>query len=77
MEQPTNQLWVHRQKRRYYRAYLNRDLFGAVFLHCAWGSLDSKQGGERSEVFSHWREARERLEQVGKRRQQHGYVPVE
>lgn len=76
MEQPTSQLWVHQQKRRYYRAYLCRDLFGAVYLYCVWGSLDSKQGGERSEIFSHWGEALEQMEKVSKRRRQHGYVPA-
>ncbi len=73
METPTSQLWIHPEKRRYYRVWLSRDLFGMICLHCTWGGLDSARGGEKREVFSDWQAAREKLELVAKRRRQHGY----
>jgi predicted DNA-binding WGR domain protein len=73
MDTPTSQLWIHPEKRRYYRVWLSRDLLGMICLHCSWGGLDSARGGEKREVFSDWQKAREKLELVGKQRKQHGY----
>jgi hypothetical protein len=76
MEQPLNYLWVHREKRKYYRAYLSLDLFGTVHLQCAWGALDSARGNVRAEMFPAWGEAVVRVRQISKRRHQHGYSLV-
>jgi predicted DNA-binding WGR domain protein len=40
-----NQLhWVNIKKRRFYRVYLQIDLFGGTSIVRCWGSLDSKNG---------------------------------
>lgn len=77
MEMPTSQLWIHPEKRRYYRARLSRDLLGMICLHCTWGGLDSARGGERNEIFSDWQAARDKLELVAKRRIKHGYESIQ
>lgn len=69
----TSQLWIHPQKRRYYRALLYQDLLGDWILLRDWGALDSKLGGMKTELLSSVREGEEKLELIAKRRRQHRY----
>lgn len=45
-----NRVWINPEKRRYYRAHLQADLFGDWKLTRSWGSLDNHLGQIRSEL---------------------------
>lgn len=47
----TSMLWVHQEKRRYYRVLVYQDLLGDWVLNRSWGALDSGRGGVRTEVI--------------------------
>ncbi len=66
--------WVHFDKRRFYRASLQVDLFGDLYLQLAWGSLDSKRGSSMKVPCTTVAEARKELRDVFKTRRQHGYL---
>lgn len=38
------ELWVNKNKRRYYRLIICKDLFGDTILMKEWGSIDSNGG---------------------------------
>lgn len=69
----TSQLWIHPQKRRYYRASLYQDLLGDWILLRDWGALDSKLGGMKTELLSGLKDGEEKLRLIAKRRKQHHY----
>jgi hypothetical protein len=73
----TSKLWVHSEKRRYYRASVYKDLLGHWVMVRNWGSLDSKLGGTKTELLNGFRQGEVQLETVGKRRASHRYVLVE
>jgi hypothetical protein len=65
--------WRNLDNRRYYRAYLEQDLFGAWVLRRVWGSLDSRLGGMRCETVASYDAGLDALARIARRRQQHGY----
>lgn len=69
----TTQLWIHPQKRRYYRASVYQDLLGDWVLLRDWGALDSKLGGMKTELLSGLKDGEEKLAMIAKRRKQHRY----
>ena len=73
----TSRLWVHPEKRRYYRASVYKDLLGHWVMVRDWGSLDTKLGGTKTELLEGFRQGKAQLEAVGKRRASHRYVLVE
>jgi len=72
----TSLLWIHQEKRRYYRVRLYQDLLGDWVLSRSWGALDSAKGGSRVEVIEAQR-FDDLLAEIGKRRRVRGYVLVE
>jgi hypothetical protein len=68
-----NHVWIHQEKRRYYRAHLQPDLFGDWALIRSWGSLDSHHGQVRSERVNSQREGQQILVGISRRRACHGY----
>lgn len=72
-----SKLWVHPEKRRYYRASVYKDLLGQWILARDWGSLDSRLGGTKMELLAGVQEGNEKLIMIGKRRVSHRYALVE
>ena len=72
----SSQLWIHHEKRRYYRASVYQDLLGDWVLMRDWGALDSKLGGMKTELLVGLQEGREKLAAIAKRRKQHCYEVV-
>ena len=73
----TSKLWIHSEKRRYYRASVYKDLLGHWVLFRDWGSLDSKLGGTKIELLAGVQEGNEKLVMIGKRRATHRYALIE
>jgi hypothetical protein len=69
------QRWIHPEKGRYYQADLVEDLFGDWSLVTVWGALGSHRGQVRKAWVAGYAEGLKRLQAVGKRRRQRGYVP--
>ena len=65
--------WIHEEKRRYYRAWVQQDLFGDWVLCCRWGSLDSARGGHKTFLCSTQEEGAAHLQKFSKRRISRGY----
>ena len=61
---------------RYYMAEVTQDLFGQWQLHRTWGSRTSARGGEQRLPVAEYEEALRLLQRTGRRRKQHGYLPV-
>lgn len=72
----SHRLWIHPEKRRYYRAMVYQDLLGHWILMRDWGSLDSKLGGMKTELLAGLQEGCEKLEAIAKRRRSHHYQTV-
>lgn len=73
----TSRLWVHSEKRRYYRASVYKDLLGHWVMVRDWGSLDTKLGGTKTELLEDFRDGEEQMERIGKRRESHRYTLVD
>ena len=73
----TSQLWVHPEKRRYYRASVYKDLLGQWILSRDWGSLDNRLGGSKIELVTGIEEGYEKLALIDKRRIGHRYERIE
>jgi hypothetical protein len=73
----TSKLWVHSEKRRYYRASVYKDLLGHWVMVRDWGSLDTKLGGTKTDLLEGFGQGEAQMEAVGKRRASHRYVLVE
>lgn len=68
--------WVNPEKRRFYKASIQKDIFGGLYLLLEWGSLDSRQGNFRSLPCTDIADIRASLRQVFKRRKQKRYQLV-
>lgn len=66
------QCW--RTERRYYQAELMQDLFGTWLVKRSWGGLGSRARQSKTMPAADYDHALTLLEDVGKRRQQRGYV---
>ncbi|MES9940336.1 MAG: hypothetical protein ABW104_20955 [Candidatus Thiodiazotropha sp. 6PLUC2] len=66
--------WVNKQKRRYYRVHMDRDLLGDLTLTRSWGSLDSRLGRIQNELISDLKQGRKILDEIGKLRVRHGHI---
>ena len=69
--------WVNHEKRRYYQAHLDQDLFGEWTLVTCWGVLGSRRNaGMRVQTVPSYEEGLGRLESIARRRRERGYVPL-
>ena len=66
--------WINHETRRYYRAFLQQDLFGDWTMVRCWGGLDSRLGQYRIEMVANPDEGRAALEALEERRRKRGYV---
>jgi predicted DNA-binding WGR domain protein len=66
--------WVHPEKRRYYHAFVLKDLLGDWEVVSAWGALDSQLGGVRRKLVGSREDAEAVMAEIGKRRRRRGYV---
>lgn len=73
----TSRLWVHPEKRRYYRASVYKDLLGHWVMVRDWGSLDTKLGGTKTELLEGFGDGERQMERIGKRRESHHYALIE
>lgn len=67
-----SKVWVNKEKRRYYKVMVHRDLLGDLILLRNWGSLDNERGGMKKEVVS-LQEAEAMLVATEKKRTSHHY----
>lgn len=70
-------LWINKDKRRFYRAWVYQDLLDDWVLMRIWGSLDSSLGGERKELLSGLEEGLSKLQGIHKRRVSRQYSLVD
>jgi predicted DNA-binding WGR domain protein len=66
--------WVNHETRRYYRAFLQQDLFGDWTMVRCWGGLDSRLGQYRIERVANYDEGLAAIEDLDERRRKRGYV---
>jgi hypothetical protein len=71
-----NRLWLNMEKRRYYRAVVQRDLFGDWTITRSWGSLDSHRGQVRTELVASYEHCLIVMSDTEKRRVYRGYRSV-
>jgi predicted DNA-binding WGR domain protein len=63
-----------RSPRRYYRVFIQRNLFGQWELLRVWGGVGSRRGGHVVQPVATREDALLLLQQVQRKRAQHGYV---
>jgi hypothetical protein len=68
-----NITWINEDKRRYYKAFIYRDLLNDLILVRSWGSLDSKRAGNQIDVLSSQTEGKKQIEKIKKRRKARNY----
>ncbi|NCN44502.1 MAG: hypothetical protein GW898_10535 [Thiomicrospira sp.] len=67
--------WENRKNKRYYELFAGTDLLGQAFLLRVWGSMKTKQGGEKRE-FLDLNEIINKAKDITKARARHGYELV-
>lgn len=72
----TSRLWINKEKRRYYKVMVYRDLLDDLVVLRNWGSLDTARGGTKIEIVDH-QQAMELLVKIGKQRVKRNYEIVE
>lgn len=70
---PAAQRWECAEKRRYYIACVQRNLFGEVEVWRAWGGIGSRCGGQQFQPVGN-AAADELLTAISKRRHARGYL---
>lgn len=70
-------LWHHLEKRRYYRVYVQQDLWGNTCMIRSWGSLDTAAGNYRIDPLASNQVVSDALNEIGKRRRQRNYIQVD
>jgi predicted DNA-binding WGR domain protein len=68
-----NKVWINLEKRRYYRAVVQRDLFGDWTITRSWGSLDTNRGQARVELVNSYTACKKVIKNICKRRCYRGY----
>lgn len=61
--------------RRYYEAFVARDLLDDLVLVTRWGRIGSPLGGSQQQILMHCEDADGALARVRKQRAAHGYAP--
>lgn len=72
----TSRLWINKEKRRYYKVMVYRDLLDDLVMMRNWGSLDTARGGTKIEIVDH-QQAMSLLAKIGKQRIKRNYEIVE
>jgi predicted DNA-binding WGR domain protein len=71
-----NRIWINMEKRRYYRAVVQLDLFGDLTITRSWGSLDNNRGQVRTETINTYDQGKKIMGDIEKRRNYRGYISV-
>jgi predicted DNA-binding WGR domain protein len=58
---------------RYYRALLQRDLFGMIVMSTCWGGRQNRLGGVKTLCFDDETQALQALQRLSAKREAHGY----
>jgi predicted DNA-binding WGR domain protein len=76
-DKQVTQRWINHEKQRYYTVRLEQDLFGDWTLVSCWGGRHSKRGGMQIKRLEGYEQGLAAIEQLAKRRRQHGYALLE
>ncbi len=69
--------WANPEKFRHYQADLVKGSFDGWTLITVWGGLGSRRGRARSTAVPSYEDGPARIEEIARRRQQHGYRSAE
>ena len=69
-----NLLWINKEKQRYYRATLQRDLLNDLIVVQSWGGIGSRRGGMKNQFFADLAQVRAYVKRLHSRRLKHGYI---
>jgi hypothetical protein len=69
----TQRSWINPEKARYYKVFLNQDLFGDWTLIKVWGGIGSNRGRMHSTGLASYEAGIELVDEISRRRTRHGY----
>lgn len=67
----------HKGNQRFYKAYLQKDLFNHWTLICVWGGINSRLGNYKQFAFDSFDNAIDMLDKIKERRKDRGYKLVQ
>ena len=70
----TQRSWINPEKARYYRVFLDQDLFGDWTLIKVWGGIGSNRGRMHSTGVASYEAGIELVDEIARRRSQRGYT---
>lgn len=70
------EIWIHNEKRRYYKFAIYCDLLGDRVLLRNWGSMDSRVGGSMTQVINNKQQEQSLITSIRKKRLLHDYQLV-
>lgn len=65
--------WECQSLRRYYVAWLERDLFGDLVIRRVWGGIGSRRGGKLDGLVTDELSAARKMRSIERLRERHGY----
>ena len=68
--------WENREKQRYYRVILAKDLFGEWIITKIWGGLNKAGGGAKHVPCQTFELGIKLIEKISKTRDQRGYTRI-
>jgi hypothetical protein len=69
--------WENPQTRRYYEAWVLKNLFGDWEVFCVWGGIGSRRGGYRAIPAASNQDALEKMITIDTRRRHRRYFPAQ
>jgi len=69
----TQHSWINPEKARYYRVFLDQDLFGDWTLIKVWGGIGSNRGRMHSTGVTSYKAGVELVDDIARRRARRGY----
>jgi predicted DNA-binding WGR domain protein len=70
----TKYIWLNKNKGRYYKIIIQKDMLDDLILTCVWGSLNNKLGNYTHTVLQNLQDASDFIEGMKARRAKRGYV---
>lgn len=72
----TQRAWINPEKARYYKVFLDQDLFGDWIVIKVWGGIGSNRGRIHSTGVASYEAGIELVDEIARRRAQRGYASV-
>jgi predicted DNA-binding WGR domain protein len=69
----SNYYWINKEKARYYKILIQKDMLNDWILTCVWGGIHSRLGNYSHLKIDNENEAKIHIENIMKRRKSHGY----